>query len=154
MLDRTDRVCIFGFVWIASACLFGLLSGQNIPGLLLLSRYGVACQGTVFALEPDDHGLVHYQYTVDGKTYASAGYAWEGTGGFASLSVGGPVPVRYLEYRPGESILGDPHLRLRSEVQGVVVVVLLFPTILVGIVALGLVIRRAPAGNDGDCPRQ
>ena len=129
-------IVAYAAVWIGLAIGFGALIGSlNLPGLWAINASGIKAQAKVLALEPMNHQLVRYSYRVGGNLYTGAGTAGYGNPAFSHLTQGDTVLVYYLASEPERSVLGDARQRLREEIKSVVTVMLMFPTIIVAVLA-------------------
>jgi hypothetical protein len=128
---KKHRLLSFLLIWfetgLASTAVLGRI---NMPRLVALTRNGESVTGTIVQLEPGNHRIVRYTYTVDGQVYeASTGYLGGGVPRFEQLQVGDVVPVTYLPEAPFKSVLGDPWPQLVNELVFLLMVALIFPPI-------------------------
>lgn len=112
---------VFG-LWFAGAVVAALcialpIASLNARTFYKLSHRGVATQGTVSRLEPENHRTVYYEYEVGERSYSSADQGGAGAGipDFERLTVGDAVQVYYLPEQPSVSCLGNPHSLLANE---------------------------------------
>jgi len=99
-----------------------------------LKRSGIPAKGTVITKEPENHNSVRYSYEVGQQTYSGIGHGGSGNPSFESLKIGDPLLVYYDPARPSFSCLGYPDYYFRSQVAGIVFVLVVLP--LVGMFSL------------------
>src|SRR5437763_16755322 len=73
-----------------------------------LAKRGVRVNGTVTAIEPENHQIVRYRYSVSGHDYAGSGHGGRGNPSFSNITVGQIVTVFYDPAKPETSTLGYP----------------------------------------------
>jgi hypothetical protein len=119
-------------IWLALAVAFAV-GGSSLDwiGYRGVVTHGVRVRATVTAVLPKDHASARYQYQADGRTFRGQMCPWPPNPPLEQLRVGQTVVVYYDPEFPGNSVLGDPRLIWRNEVETFAVGALLFPTILV-----------------------
>lgn len=123
-------------LWLLLAVVFAFISGRECIAYYRLSRNGVAVPGHV--LEKKPHMLIRYSFEANGNTYEGIGRGDSISPSFNELSIGDQILVNYLPNAPHINCLGDPAELYSNEFASAIIVILVFPTILVGI----LVVRQ------------
>jgi hypothetical protein len=93
------------------------------------------------------HMLLEYSFQVNGYVHTGLGRGDVGSPSFYESSVGDRVLIHYLPNDPDINCLQDPDKLFRAEIVPVLSVVLLFPTVIVSVLAfrLGNIMRRNTA---------
>src|SRR4051812_46031387 len=103
-------------LWITLALAVGVVTGSmNLRRFYALESDGIKTTGTVTALEPEHHQVVHYRYKVADATYEGVSSIGVGNPTFNALDVGTSVMIYYEESDPRVSALGEPAPRLQNE---------------------------------------
>jgi hypothetical protein len=125
-------------LWLVLAAAIGMVVGQNSLRYYRLHRAGVAVQGV--ALETKPHLQILYRFEVRGRTYEGVGRTDMGRTdvGVTPLKPGEKVPVYYLPGTPEVNCLGDPHRLYSAEFPAALLASILFPSMIVGILAFRL----------------
>jgi len=111
-------ICAISAIWI--------LDIRRYYGLV---ERGVETKAEVISKDPENHRMIHYAYTVDGRRYTWGGYAGDISRDFNDVNIGDIVRADYDPVKPSFSTLGDPNPQFRSLIRGAIFVTLC-PTIL------------------------
>lgn len=106
---------------IAAAILIAMIAGAvflEVPKYYRLSRSGRETIGKVVSKEREKHNTINLQYSVEGRTFESGGFAEAVGRSFDTLSVGDQVVIYYDPDDPGKSTLGDPVGYLKTSLRG------------------------------------
>ena len=142
-----NKILICFVVWLVFASI-GAAVGLALMGWRKYSRLsdGVGVWGKVMAKEPENHQLIRYSFVVGPQTYTGVGSAGHGNPTFGSLNVGDRVIVFYDPANPYVSCLGYPQGRLKTEVAGIIFLVIFFPAFPLGMaIILMIVISKSTA---------
>jgi len=96
-----------------------------------LAKHGLRTTGTVTAIEPENHQIVRYRYSVSGKDYVESGHGGRGNPVFANIAIGQTLIVFYDPAKPETSTLGYPGNNLKVDLAGVVFVAIAIPFVIV-----------------------
>jgi hypothetical protein len=113
--------------WIGLALLVVAVVGSfNLPRYRRLARSYEATTGQIIGLEPGNHQLVRYSYSINDREYEG-----ETNGGsidrpYQSLRVGDSIPVFYSTEQLNASSVRPPADQLFNELRGVVLAAVLF----------------------------
>lgn len=113
-------IAIHLLVWVAltgavaAFAFFSIFNHDMLP-LRQFAAKGVQTQGRVVAKGGKAATLVHYTFSVNGKTYKNAGQSGLGMPALEELKVNDKVPVFYIPSNPQNSMLGNPKSALESE---------------------------------------
>lgn len=118
-------------LWLLLAVILAVATGRQCVAYYRLSRNGVPGRGRV--LEKRPHILIRYSFQANDHSYEGIGRADNISPSFDAISIGDEILVNYLPYAPNVSCLGDPGELYSSEVISVSIVVLLFPTLFIGV---------------------
>jgi hypothetical protein len=91
----------------------------NLRKFYVLSERGVSAQGQITRTEPENHGAIHYSFSVRQQTYSGIGGAGDMHRKFDEVTVGDAVPVVYEPADPETSCLGDADKQFTSLKHGV-----------------------------------
>ena len=122
------------FVWLVLAfALAGIVGGRAFD-YYRLRNGGVLAEGVALGRKP--HDQIEYSFTFEGRVYTKVGIPGMGAPRFEEIVVGQKLPIYYLPKSPEISCLGDPGKLFRNELPPVLLVILLFPSAIVGTFAL------------------
>jgi len=124
-------------VAVTTAIFFRTLQYYNF------AQTAVETRATVTAKEPDNHGLIHYTYTVEGRSYTGTGQAGYNNPDFGSITIGQRLIAFYDPNQPWNSVLGDPLEHFNLSLQIVVAAFLLAPPFIISVLY-----RRLPRFRD------
>ena len=134
MTDVYDRLATWpgrkwALLWLALYICFAILIAfLNGTTHYRLAKKGAKTKGTVIAIEPDNHRIVRYTYSVAQNHYIDA----ESPGGrFEQFYIGAPVEVFYLPDDPGVSCICDPVAEWNEDKFATAVAPLMFSTFIV-----------------------
>lgn len=96
-----------------------------------LAKSSVQTEGHVTTLEPTNHQIVHYSYSVGSQEYKGTGHAGDGNPSFENLRTGQTVKVFYDPTNPQSSSLGYSEAQLYGNLWGAVLTALIVPSIVV-----------------------
>jgi hypothetical protein len=142
-----NKILICIVVWLGFASIGGA-AGLALMDWRKYSRLsdGVGVWGRVTVKEPENHQLIRYSFIVGSQTYAGVGSAGQGNPPFGNLNVGDKVIVFYDPANPNVSCLGYPQGRLKTEVAGIVFLVIFLPVFPLGMaIILMIVISKSTA---------
>lgn len=128
------RYLTYILVWLGLAIALAGIVGRRAFDYYRLRKGGVLAEGTALGRKP--HDQIEYSFTVDGRAYSNVGIPGMGAPRFEEIAVGQRLPVYYLPKSPEVSCLGDPGELLRNELPPVLLVVVFFPSAIIGIFVL------------------
>lgn len=129
-----SRFWIYFFVWLGLAFILAGFVGRQAFNYYRLRNRGVLAEGVALGRKP--HDQIEYSFMVEGRVYTNVGIPGMGAPRFEEIAVGQRLPVYYLPQSPEVSCLGDPGKLLHNELPPVLLVIVLFPSAIVGIFAL------------------
>ena len=109
---------------------------------------GQTIYGTVKNKDRENHRLIGYMYTVNGRQYSGTGHSGSGNPDFDEIDIGQQVIVAYDRKNPEKSVLGYPEDYLARENGAANFLSVIFSAIsfaVVGIIYIGL--RAARRGR-------
>ena len=141
-----NKYVLIFVVWLVLVAVFGTAGYLLVKPATSrsLRDNGVVTQGKVIALEPDNHRLVRYSYSVEGRTYTGIGHGGSGNPKFDDLVIGTPLRVVYDSTNPSESFLGSPRHDFEVNRSGAIFLGVVPPT-LIALTLLGILVLTSRA---------
>ena len=126
---RMHKTLVVFLLWVflTIGCAIGGAGVLNLRKFYELSERGVPVQGQITSTEPENHGAIHYSYSVKQQRYSGIGGAEDMRRKFDEVTVGDTVPVVYNPADPESSCLGDADKQFTSLTHGFFFISL-FPT--------------------------
>lgn len=120
-------------VWLALTTLAAIIGFLIINPMqdYHLAESGLQTTGIVTAIEPENHQIVRYKYSVSGKDYSGSGHGGRGNPAFANITIAQVVIVFYDPQKPETSTLGYPQQHLKVNLAGVIFVAVAIPFVIV-----------------------
>jgi hypothetical protein len=117
------------FAWFALVCVGAIITAVVFNPFQYYGfiRAGVQTMALVTDKEPENHGLIHYSYVVEGKTYSAVGHAGYGNPYFKNIEIGQEIIAFYDPRDPSRSILGNPKEHFKTNLEAVLAGMVLFP---------------------------
>lgn len=118
-------------IWIAASIFAMYLSNRVffLTESYSLVRNGIPIEGTVMEKRENQHQLIKYSYSVEGREYTEGSQNWDIGRKFTEIQMGEKVPVYYDATNPANSSLGDPKGIFYPNLRGAILISL-SPTIL------------------------
>jgi hypothetical protein len=114
----------------------GIVAGRRCFDYYRLRKNGVLIEGIAHEARP--HGQISYSFTINRNTYWGVGRIGVGIVPIEEIAQRHTVPIFYLPSSPTVNCLGNPGELYSNDIPIVLLVSLLFPTIIVGVIAFRL----------------
>jgi hypothetical protein len=114
----------------------------EVPNYYRLTVRGIAAEGSIIELQPENHGSVLYEYQVDSRSFSGGGHAGDINTNFDELRIGQRVTVFYDAHNAAVSCLGAPQKHLNSLLRGTAFLAA-FPTLAIFVFKIRQSIRNA-----------